>query len=118
MLSGRVRAENLPENPNARNVEAYFGTDAEAMRQGSMVTHVTADSVPTLVGVAQYENPLIDVHSAELIWRIAEVKRRAPPFFSLPRHNHTSMVAQIDTADDEVGPRVVAFARSVCAATR
>jgi acetyl esterase len=112
VLSGRVRAENLAENPNARNVEAYFGTDSEAMAQGSMATHVDADSVPTLVGIAEYENPLIDVHSVELIHRIAQVKRRAPPFFWLRRHNHTSSVAQINTADDIVGPQIAAFVRA------
>jgi hypothetical protein len=53
------------------------------------------------------------VHSAELIHRIAHVKRRAPPFFWIPRHNHTSSVAQINTADDVVGPRVLDFVRSV-----
>lgn len=113
VLSGRVRAETWPDNPLARNVIAYFGDDQEAMAQGSMVTHVTRDSPPTLVGIAEYENPLIDVHSAELIHRIAAVKRRAPPLFWLPRHNHTSSVAQINTADDLVGPRVVQFVRAI-----
>jgi len=111
VLSGRVRAETLPDNPLARNVIAYFGDDQDAMAQGSMVTHVAPDSVPTLIGVAEYENPLIDVHSAELIHRIAQVQRRAPPFFSLTRHNHMSSMAQINTADDLVGPRIVAFVR-------
>ncbi len=113
VLSGRVRAETWPDNPLARNVIAYYGDDQEAMRQGSLATHVTRDTVPTLIGVAEYENPLIDVHSTELIHRIADVQRRAPPFFWLRRHNHTSSVAQINTADDEVGPRIVDFVRSV-----
>lgn len=113
VLSGRVRAETWPDNPLARNVVAYFGEDDEAMAQGSMVTHVTPDTVPTLIGIAEYENPLIDVHCAELIHRLAHVKRRAPPMFWLPRHNHTSTVAQINTADDLVGPRIVEFVRRV-----
>jgi len=113
VLSGRVRAETWPDNPMAKNVVAYFGEDHEAMAQGSMVTHLAPDSVPTLIGVAEYENPLIDVHSAELIHRIAQVKRRAPPFFSIPRHNHTSSVAQINTADDRVGPHILEFVRRV-----
>lgn len=113
VLSGRVRAETWADNPLARNVVAYFGDDQEAMAQGSMVTHVTAQSMPTLIGMAEYENPLIDVHSAELVHRIAAVQRRAPPHFWLPRHNHTSSVAQINTADDQVGPRIVEFVRRV-----
>lgn len=117
VLSGRVRAETLPDNPLARNVIAYYGDDQDAMAQGSLATHVDKDTIPTLVGVAEYENPLIDVHSAELIHRIAHVQRRAPPFFWLRRHNHTSTVAQINTADDLVGPKIVDFVRSVSAAT-
>ena len=109
VLSGRVRAENLPENPMARDVEAYYGDDLQAMEQGSLATHVAPDSVPTLVGIAEYESPLIDVHSAELIHRIAAVQRRAPRFFSLARHNHSSTVAQINTADDSVGPQILEF---------
>ncbi len=111
VLSGRVRAETLPDNPLARNVIAYFGDDQDAMAQGSMVTHVAPDTLPTLIGVAEYENPLIDVHSAELIHRLAHVKRRAPPFFWLARHNHTSSAAQINTGDDLVGARIVEFIR-------
>lgn len=116
VLSGRVRAETWPDNPMARNVIAYYGESEDAMTQGSLATHVTRDSVPTLIGIAEYENPLIDVHSAELIHRLASVQRRAPPFFWLRRHNHTSSVAQINTADDEVGPKIVEFVRSVVGA--
>jgi acetyl esterase len=112
VLSGRVRAENSAENPHARSVEAYFGNDAEAMAQASMVRHVARDSVPTLIGMAEYESPLIDVHCVELVHRIAEVKRRAPPFFRLRRHTHSSTVAQINTADDLVGPQIVEFIRA------
>ncbi len=112
VLSGRVRAENLPENPMAKDVEAYYGDDMKAMEQGSLATHVAPDSVPTMVGIAEYESPLIDVHSAELIHRIAAVKRRAPRFFSLARHNHSSTVAQINTADDLVGPQILEFMRA------
>lgn len=113
VLSGRVRAETWPDNPMAKNVIAYYGDNEDAMAQGSLATHVTRDTVPTLIGIAEYENPLIDVHSAELIHRLASVQRRAPPFFWLRRHNHTSSVTQINTADDEVGPKVVDFVRSV-----
>jgi acetyl esterase len=112
VLSGRVRAENGAENPHARSVEAYFGNDTEAMARASMANHVAPDGVPTLIGIAEYESPLIDVHSVELVHRIAEVKRRAPPFFRLRRHTHSSTVAQINTADDLVGPQIVEFIRS------
>ena len=68
LVSGRVRADTLPENPNAKKVEAYYRTsDAEQLDTLSPISHVHAGSVPTLVAWAEYENPLIDVYSAELV---------------------------------------------------
>ena len=113
VLSGRVRAENLAENPNAKKVETYYGTDQALMEQGSLVTHLHPGVPPTLVGFAEYESALIDLHCIELIHRLTMLRRRSPPFFRLARHNHTSTVAQIDTADDQVGPRILDFIRSV-----
>ncbi|MEP9380384.1 hypothetical protein ABLE91_27050 [Aquabacter sp. CN5-332] len=63
VVSGRVRAENRPENPNARRVETYYGTsDAEALDRLSPVSHVGPDTLPTFVACGEFENPLIDVH--------------------------------------------------------
>src|SRR3546814_12802711 len=62
IVSGRVRADSLRENPNARKVEAYYGTDTSRYDDYSPVSHVTPDSVPTFVAWAEYENPLIDVY--------------------------------------------------------
>src|SRR5690606_16570103 len=42
VVSGRVRAENSAENPNAKRVEAYYGTSIERMEEGSPVNHVSA----------------------------------------------------------------------------
>src|SRR5471030_1876914 len=35
VVSGRVRADNLPTNPNARKVEAYYGTNASLFEERS-----------------------------------------------------------------------------------
>lgn len=112
VLSGRVRCDNIAENPNAKKVEAYFGTDTNLMDEGSPVTHVSATSVPTFVGMAQYENPLIDVYCTELIARLAAAKRRAPPFMWMSGHNHTSIIAHFNTADDALGNAMVEFIRA------
>jgi acetyl esterase/lipase len=112
VVSGRVRCDNIAENPNAKKVEAYFGTDPKRMEDGSPVTHVSATSVPTFVAMAQYENPLIDVYCTELIARLAAAKRRAPPSMWLRGHNHTSMVAHFNTAEDTLGRALVDFIRA------
>jgi acetyl esterase/lipase len=112
VVSGRVRAENRPDNPNARKVEAYFGTDNALMEQGSVVNHVSADSVPTMIAIAEYENPLLDVHCAELFYRLSAAKNRAPRMLRLAGHNHTSTIAQLNTAEDRVGSEILQFVRT------
>jgi acetyl esterase len=112
IVSGRMRIDNLPENPNARKVEAYFGTDQAVMEEGSPVNHVDAQSVPTFVAIAEYENPLLDVYCAELVAKLAAAKRRAPPHMWLRGHNHTSIIAHLNTAEDDLGRALLAFIRS------
>jgi acetyl esterase/lipase len=111
VLSGRVRAETLPENPNAPKVKAYYGDDPAALEDGSAVTHVSKDSVPTMIAVAEYENPLIDVHCAELFHRLAAAKRRAPRLVWLAGHTHTSIIAHFNTAEDHLGREMLEFIR-------
>jgi acetyl esterase len=109
VVSGRVRADNSPENPNAKKVEAYYGTDASQFDALSPVSHVNAQSVPTFVAYAEYENPLIDVYCTELAYRWAQAKRRAPPILYVARHNHTSIIAHFNTAEDRLASEIRAF---------
>jgi len=109
VVSGRVRAENSAENPNANRVEAYYGISPATMEDGSPVNHVTAQALPTMIAVAEYENPLIDVHCVELLAALTRVRRRAPRFVWMAGHNHTSIVAHFNTAEDELGRQVLAF---------
>ncbi len=109
IVSGRVRADNLPENPNAKKVEAYYGSDPAKLEDGSPVSHVSAASLPTLVAWGEYENPLIDVYCAELAYRLAAAKRKSPPVIYLKGHNHTSMIAHLNTAEDTLGSAIRAF---------
>ncbi len=109
VVSGRVRADNLAENPNARKVEAYYGTDAAALDARSVVSHAAADSVPTFIAYAEYENPLIDVYCLELAHRLAAARRRAPPVLRLTGHNHTSIIAHMNTPEDLLGREIVRF---------
>jgi acetyl esterase/lipase len=110
VVSGRVRAETLPENPNARKVVAYYGTDdPAALTEMSPVTHVGPDSVATFIAWAEFENPLIDMHCTELAFRLAQAKRRSPPVMWLRGHNHTSAIAHINTAEDPLGRAMLDF---------
>ena len=111
VVSGRVRADISGENPNAKKVAAYYGTDAAFLDASSPVSHVDAASVPTFIAMAQFENPLIDVHCMELAHKLAAAKRRAPPVLWLRGHNHTSSIAHINTAEDLLGQSILGFIR-------
>jgi acetyl esterase/lipase len=109
IVSGRVRADNLLVNPNARKVEAYYGADVSRFDELSPVGMVTAQSPPTLVAWAEYENPLLDVYSLELAYRLAAARGRAGPVLRLAGHNHTSIIAHINLAEDRLGSAIRAF---------
>lgn len=58
VISGRVRAETHPENPNADKVKAYYGTeDPWILESVSPVSHIGPDCIPTFVAWGEYENP-------------------------------------------------------------
>jgi len=109
VVSGRVRADNSPENPNARKVEAYYGSDPSLFENRSPISHVGADSVPTMVAFAEFENPLIDLYCLELAYKLSLAKRKAPRMVYARTHNHTSIIAHINTADDQLGREILAF---------
>jgi acetyl esterase/lipase len=111
IVSGRVRADTLDENPNAKKVAAYYGTDAAFLDESSPVSHVDAASVPTFIAMAEFENPLIDLHCMELAHKLAAAKRRAPPVLWLRGHNHTSSIAHINTSEDLLGQSILNFIR-------
>jgi acetyl esterase len=113
IVSGRVRADTSAFNPNAKKVAAYYGEDPALYEERSPVSLVNADSVPTLIAVAEYENPLIDVYCMELAYRLSVAKRKSPPFIRLPRHNHTSIIAHFNTAEDFLPSSILAFMASV-----
>lgn len=111
LVSGRVRTEMWPDNPNAKKVEAYLGNTPAMLERGSVVTHAGADSVPTMIVIAEYENPLLDIHNAELFHKLALAKRRAPRLVWLAGHNHHTSFACLNTADDRFGSELLEFIR-------
>lgn len=109
LLSGRLRADVRPENPNAPGVRAYFGDDASLHEDRSPVTHAHLGKVPTMIAIAEFENPLLDVYGAEFFWRTAAARGRAPRFLRLRHHNHISLVAHFNTGEDFLGREILDF---------
>jgi acetyl esterase len=109
ILSGRVRADARSDNPNAKRVAEYYGSDVSIYDDVSPVSHIDERSPPTFVACSEFENPLIDVYSFELAYRLAAARGYAPPFFWLKGHNHTSIIAHFNTAEDVLGRACLDF---------
>lgn len=114
LISARLRADSLPDNPNANNVRQYFGDDASTYEAHSPVMFAGTASVPVFVAVAEYENRYIDAYGAEFVQRHAMRTGKAPRFVQLTRHNHTSIVAHFDTHEEELGQEIMRFAIDEC----
>jgi acetyl esterase len=109
IISGRVRADARADNPNAKRVAEYYGPDVSTYDDVSSVSHINSESPPTFVACSEFENPLIDVYCLELAYRLAAAKGHAPPFVWLKGHNHTSIIAHFNTAEDALGEACLAF---------
>jgi len=109
VVSGRVRAETWVGNPNAAKVAAYYGSDPSILEQASQVNLVHKGCPATMIAVAEFENPFLDVHCAELYYRLAQLNARAGPFLRLKGHNHTSIIASMNTADERLGREILQF---------
>ena len=109
LLSGRLRADARPENPNASGVRAYFGDDESLYDERSPVTWAARCELPVMIAVAEFENPLLDVYGAEFFWKLAAARGRAPRFLRLRGHNHISMVAHFNTGEELLGREILDF---------
>lgn len=109
IISGRVRADPRPDDPNAAKLEAYYGTDVSLYAERSGVTHAPFSALPTMIAAAQYENPFLDVYCAELFCALSRARKRSPRFVQLAGHNHLSIVAHFNTAEDALGREILDF---------
>lgn len=109
LVSARLRADALPENPNAGAVRAYFGDDTARYDALSPVTHGAGSALPVFIVNAEYENPLLDLYGLELAHRIAVARRRAPRYLRMTGHNHMSIMAHFNTAEETLGREILDF---------
>lgn len=109
LVSARLRADVLPGNPNAAGVRAYYGEDARLHEQRSVVTHAQGSDVPLFIAIAEYENPYLDAYGAEFFARAAMARKTTPRFLQVRGHNHTSIVAHINSGEDELAQEIIHF---------
>lgn len=113
LVSARLRADVLPDNPNADGVRAYFGEDTTLYEQRSPASHAGQSNVPLFIAVAQYENTHLDRYGREFHARaLASGRTALTRFAALPRHNHTSIVAHFNSGEETLGPQLLDFMRA------
>lgn len=110
LVSARLRADVLPDNPNAAGVRAYFGEDETLYEQRSPSSHAGISNVPMIIAVAQYENTHLDRYGREFYDNALVSGRTAlTRFVYMARHNHTSIVAHFNSGEETLGPQLLQF---------
>lgn len=94
LVSARLDADTLPDNPNAGGVAAYYGTDVALQQRHAPMAHAGSMAVPLMVAVAEYENPYLELYGLEYAARVAATGCM-PRIIQVMHHNHTSIVAHI-----------------------
>lgn len=117
LLSARLRADLHPENPNAKNVAAYFGEDEKLLEQNGPLSFAQLCKVPVFVGIAQFENKFLDQYGVDFALRVAQGTGKMPRLFQSQYHNHTSIVAHFGTEDNEFGREILEFIENDCFST-
>ena len=113
LISGRLRADVRPDNPNADAVRAYYGDDPALYEARSVVTHAANFGLPMFLAIAEFENPYLDVYMAEFAARVGIRQRRVPRFLQLLGQNHTSMVAHFDAGEELLDRAILEFVQEV-----
>lgn len=109
LISARLRADSLPDNPNAAGVKAYWGDDELIYEQVSPLSHAENIDMPLMIVIAEYENPYLDVYAAAFFAKVSQAGGRAPRFVQMMQHNHTSIVAHFNTAEEVLGRQIRDF---------
>jgi acetyl esterase/lipase len=109
LACARLRADVSPRNPNAAGVQAYFGDDPALYEVRSPVTHAHRCEIPVMVVTAEYDNPLLDVYGLEFAHRIGVLRGKSPRFVQCRGHNHMSVMAHFNTAEDALGREMLDF---------
>lgn len=109
LVSARLQADSLAENPNAAGVRAYFGDDAARYDALAPMAHAHHLDMPVFIINAQYENPLLDVYALEFAHRIALARRVAPRHMTIADHNHVSVMAHFNSGEQLLGEQILDF---------
>lgn len=109
LISARLRADVLPQNPNRDGVAAYFGSDPVEIERASPIHYADRSRVPTMVVTAQFENPLLDVYGADFAARLQAARNPSTRHRVAQGHNHMSVVAHFNSGEEWLGREILEF---------
>ena len=112
LMSGRYRLEFNPKDPNAANMQAYFGKDETQYSTRSPITHVAGSDVSVFIVIAEYDNPGLDILGAELFAAVCARDKKCPRFLRMRDHNHFTEFTHFNTPDEELGREIIDFMKT------
>jgi triacylglycerol lipase len=110
-LEWLARAQLGIATPDPRN-EAYFGTDFAGYRAMSTVAQVDADPFPLAISYAELDPVQMQAQSGELFARLVTHHGFQPQISVVAGHNHLSQVYSINSGDEALAGRMLAFVRN------
>jgi len=111
LISARLKADVREDNPNAHGVKAYYGDNETLYEARSPLSYADNLDIPVLIAISEFENPGLDVYAAEFFFKVSKKKWTSPAFIQVPKHNHTSIVAHLDTEEQSFGLFMEEFLR-------
>lgn len=108
----------VPEAPLRPGPLAYFGADASRYAARSPASHVSANPVPLLLSVAEFDPAPLSRQTLALATALNEARGACPPLVWFGGHNHVSTVMCMGTPHDDVGGVVTDFLRRELATRR
>ena len=110
LMGGRYRLAYNPGDPWMQNMVTYFGDDPKQYANRSTINHIRDGArVPVFIVISEYEQPGLDVFSAELLSALCERDGACPRFVRLVGHNHMSEVLAFNTPDEYLGNQILDF---------
>jgi triacylglycerol lipase len=96
--------------PDPRN-EAYFGPDFADYRSMSTVAQVDAEPFPLAISYAELDPVQMQAQAGELFARLVTQHGFQPQISVVAGHNHLSQVYSINSGDEALAGRMLAFVR-------
>jgi acetyl esterase/lipase len=91
----------------------YYGGGPTQTAAHQPRAHVNDSKLPLLLVTAEFDDPPRGADTHELAAAICARDSKCPPFLWLAGHNHLTEFHSIDTPDDRLGARIIAFVRTI-----